>query len=112
MGYLYDNHSDISEEWKYYNDGKSWLFRTLKKKKTIFWIKVLNDTFIIAFWFADRAEPMIEQSNLTASIKNDFKIAKKYKMGRSNTRSLALTISNANDIDNIIKLIEIKKKLK
>jgi len=41
--YLYDHHKDISEEWKYYNDGKSWLFRTLKKKMTIFWIRVLNE---------------------------------------------------------------------
>ena len=26
ISYLCDNNNDISEEWKYYNDGKSWLF--------------------------------------------------------------------------------------
>ena len=35
LSYLYDNNTAISEKWKYYNDGKSWLFRTLKKNKTI-----------------------------------------------------------------------------
>ncbi len=28
--YLHENHKDISEVWKYYNDGKNWLFRTSK----------------------------------------------------------------------------------
>ena len=32
MSYLYDNNKDISQTWKYYKDGKSCLFRTLKKK--------------------------------------------------------------------------------
>jgi len=34
--FLYDNYSDISEQWRFYNDGKSWLYRTLRKKKTIY----------------------------------------------------------------------------
>lgn len=33
MAYLYDHHQDITERWRFYNDGKLWLFRTLKKKK-------------------------------------------------------------------------------
>ena len=33
LSYLYDSNKDISEEWKYYNNGKTWLFRTLKKKR-------------------------------------------------------------------------------
>ena len=112
LNYLYDNHTEISEEWKYYNDGKSWLFRTLRKNKTIFWIRVLNDTFNIAFWFADKAASIIEQSDLSESIKKDFKNAKRYKMGRSNTRSVVITMSGSNDIDSVIKLIEIKLKIK
>ena len=33
ISYMYDNNNDISEVWKCYNDGKSWLFRTLKRRK-------------------------------------------------------------------------------
>jgi len=108
LNYLYDNHNDLSEEWKFYNDEENWLFRTLKKKKTIFWIGVLKDTFRIAFWFGDKVESIIEQSDLTESIKNDFKNAKKYKIGRS----VSITMSDSKDIDNVIKLIEIKLKIK
>jgi len=105
MSYLYDNHKDISEEWNYYNDGKSWLFRTLKRGKTIFWIRVLSDTFRIAFWFGDKAEPIIEQSDLTENIKNGFKIAR--KMGIMG-RCISIEMSDSKDFDNVKKLIGIK----
>jgi Protein of unknown function (DUF3788) len=109
MSYLYDNHKDISKEWNYYNDGKSWLFRTLKKKKTLFWVRILNDTFRIAFWFGDKAESFIEQSDLTENIKNEFKIAK--KMGVMG-RCISIEMSDSKDFDNVKKLIEIKVKIK
>ena len=108
MNYLYDNHNDISEEWKFYNDGKCWLLRTSKKKKTLFWMGVLKDTFRISFWFGDKAESIIEQSALTERVKNDFKNAKRYKIGRG----ISITMSDSKDIDNVIKLIEIKLKIK
>lgn len=107
MSYLYDNHKDISEEWNYYNDGKIWLFRTLKGKKTIFWIRVLSDTFRIAFWFGDKAEPIIEHSELTEDIKNGFKAAK--KMGVMG-RCISIEMLDLKDFDQVKKLIEFSKK--
>ena len=108
INYLHDNHPDITEVWRFYNDGKSWLFRTLKKDKTIFWIKVLEDTFRITFYFGDKAEPIIEQSDLPESIKTDFRIAKRY----NTIRGISITMADSVDADNAIKLIEIKLQLK
>jgi hypothetical protein len=108
LTYLHGNHADISEEWKFYNDGKSWLFRTLKKKKTIFWIRVLKGTFRVGFWFGDKAEPIIVQSDLPESIKNDFKNAKRYNL----VRSVSIIMADTRDLDIVIKLIEIKLKIK
>ena len=108
INYLHDNHPDITEVWRYYNDGKSWLFRTLKKDKTIFWIKVLEDTFRITFYFGDKAEPIIEQSDLPESIKTDFRNAKRY----NTIRGISITMTDSVDADNAIKLIEIKLQLK
>ncbi len=31
--HLYQHHTDISEVWRFYNDGKCWLFRYIKKTK-------------------------------------------------------------------------------
>lgn len=108
INYLYDNYNDISEEWNFYNDGKSWLFRTLRKKKTVFWIGVLKDTFRIAFWFGNKAEAIIEQSDLPESIKISYRNAKKYKIGRS----ISIILKSPSDAENAIKLVDLKLKLK
>lgn len=104
MAYLYDNNKDISEVWKYYNDGKSWLFRSLKKKKTIFWIKVLEDTFRIAFWYPIRLESAIMESNLPDSLKIQYKEAKSF----NKMRGIYIDIQDSNDLINIKKLIDFK----
>ena len=104
MSYLYDNYTDISEIWKYYNDGKSWLFRTLKKKKTIFWINILDDTFRIAFYFADRLEPIILNSELSESLKTEYKGAKRF----NKSRCIYIDIQDTGDFQEIKKLIDLK----
>ncbi len=107
VSYLHDNHSDISEVWRFYDDGKCWLFRTLKKKKTIFWIGIVDGAFQVSFYLADKATPFILQSELSEKIKNEFlnTIGNKF-------RSITIKMINADDAENVIKLIEIKLKLK
>jgi hypothetical protein len=112
MSCLHQNHPDISEVWRYYNDGKSWLFRILKKKTTIFWINVLSNTFRVAFYFSDKAELLIEQSNLPDEMKSNFKNAKKMKMGKGAIRSIVIDMKDSADVDNVIKLSELKLKMK
>jgi hypothetical protein len=105
--YLRDNHTDITEVWRFYDDGKCWLFRTLKKKKTIFWIGILDGTFRVSFYLADKATPLILQSELPEKMKNEFLNAAGNKF-----RSVTIKMNDANDAENVIKLIEIKLKLK
>ena len=58
------DYKEVSEVWRYYNDGKQWLFRLMQKKKTICWIGVLKDTFKVSFYYGDKAESLIESSDL------------------------------------------------
>jgi hypothetical protein len=102
------NHKDISEVWRYYNDGKQWLFRLMQKKKTVFWIGVLKDTFRVSFYLGDKAEPLIESSDLPDSIKNSFKSTKRY----NNFRGITLKIKDEKDVENVLKLTAVKLKLK
>ena len=108
INYLHENHADITEEWKFYNDGKCWLFRTIKKKKTIFWIGVTDGAFRVTFWLGDKAEPLILSSDLPDQIKNDFAEAKRYKIGRA----LSIIMADAEDVGSVITLIGIKMKMK
>ena len=108
INYLYSNYSDITEAWRFYNDGKCWLYRTLRKKMTNYWLGILKDTFRITFYLSDKAEVLIEESSLTESIKEEFWNAKRSTFGRS----ITVVVRSAEDVNNILKLIEIKLKIK
>jgi hypothetical protein len=96
------------EVWNYYNDGKNWLFRVILKKKTLFWIGVLEDTFRITFYFGDKAEPVIEKSSLPEEIKTAFKNGKRY----GKIRSISLKVKGQEDVDNALVVAGIKVAMK
>lgn len=106
--HLHDHYTDITEVWRFYNDGKCWLFRTLRKKKTIFWLGVIKDTFRITFYLGDKAQPLIEDSTITDEVKNKFRDAKPSKFGRA----VSITIANSLDFEDVKTLIDVKLKLK
>jgi len=58
FGHIHINYPEFIGEWRYYYDGKSWLLKTTKKSKTIFWLSVVQDSFKITFYFGDKAEPV------------------------------------------------------
>ena len=107
INYLHDNYTDISEVWRFYDDGKCWLFRTLKKKKTIFWIWISDGTFRVTFYLPDKAIPLLDQSNLPERIKTEYMNTQNNKF-----RSITIKMNDNDDAENVIKLIEIKLKLK
>jgi len=106
--HLYEKHLNITEEWRFYNDGKSWLYRALQKKKTLYWIGVIKDTFRISFWFGDKAEPIIEASSLPEKIKEEFRNAKRY----GKIRAVSIEMRSNEDLQNVILLLELKVKMK
>lgn len=108
MDHVNDNYKDISSGWRYYNDGKQWLFKLTQKKKTIFWAAILEDTFRVTFYFGDKAESLIDNSDLPQKIKDDFKGSKRY----GSIRVISMKMSDLTDIENAKKLISIKTKLK
>ena len=108
LAYVKDNYKDVTEEWRYYNDGKQWLFKIQFKKKTIFWASVFKDTFRVTFYFGDKAEAMIEGSLVPQKVKDDFRNAVRF----GNLRPITTIVNENQDIDNIIKLIDVKVRLK
>ncbi|HOW09816.1 MAG TPA: DUF3788 family protein [Bacteroidales bacterium] len=101
-------YSGITKEWRYYNDGKQWLFKLQHKKKTVFWSSVEGNTFRITFYFGNKSEPVIEESDLPGTIKDQFRSAKTF----GNMRPVTFIISDNMDIDPILKLIDLKTRIK
>jgi hypothetical protein len=108
MNYLTDNYENTAGEWRFYNDGKQWLFKMQQKKKTLFWISLLKNSFRITFYFGNKAEPLIMNSILAEKIKADFTSSKRF----GSIRAITTIISDPSDLENIYTLIDLKAGIK
>ena len=107
MSYTAETYNDTGS-WNYYNDGKQWLFKLVNRKKTIFWAGIMTGTFRITFYFGDKVEPLLAASDLPEKIKDEFKSAKRYGA----VRAISIVMNDQTDVDNVLKLIAIKHKMK
>ena len=106
--FLEGNYPNYTGEWRYYNDGKSWLYKIVKKTKTICWVTVYLGKFTTTFYFPDRAESLIINSSLRRKYIEQFVNARRF----GKTRGLTVDIRKASDLSTTKKLIAIKEDFK
>lgn len=106
--FIHSEHPEFDEEWRYYKDGKSWLLKIVRKKKTVCWISVQQKHFKMTFYFTDRAEPAIMGSSISNELKEQFRNGKYY----NKIRGLTITFSNKKDVEYAKTLIDIKLNTK
>jgi len=106
--YIHTEYSDFSKQWKYYNDGTSWLLKVTKKSKTVFWLSIIHGSFKITFYFGDKAEQFILESKISDALKNQFKDGKRY----GKIRGLTLIMDKKQNVKFVKELISIKQKIK
>jgi hypothetical protein len=104
---IHAKYPEVTEEWNFYNDGKRWLMKTMRKKKNLFWTGVHPDTFRITFYFTDKAEPLIEKIGLPEPLLDTFRNGKYY--GR--IRALSIKVLTGEDVDHVLKLVDIRVKV-
>jgi len=105
---LKEQYPAFTGEWRYYNDGKSWLFKITKKKKTVCWVSVYENMFKTAFYFSDKAEDLITKSKLGKKYIDQFINGKRF--GR--IRAIFVEIKKSTDLNTTKILMDIKEKLK
>jgi len=59
---LAESYPSVTTEWRYYNDGKSWLMKGIHKKKTVFWLGVKNGGFHIVCYFTEKTAAVAARS--------------------------------------------------
>ena len=104
FAFIQEEHPDFESEWRFYKDGNAWLMKTTRKKKTIFWLSVVADGFIVAFYFGDKAEPAILESDLSKARKDDFVNGKRY----GKVRGISITMTSDDDLADVKALIPIR----
>jgi hypothetical protein len=98
----------LVHEWNYYKDGKSWLCKVINKKKTVFWLSVWDGYFQIGFFFTEKHLEGIAALEVDEKIKEDF--CKQKPVGK--LLPMIFKISQKEQLGDLLKVVEFKKKLK
>lgn len=106
--YIAEAHPEVTKDWRYYKDGKSWLMKIILKKKTICWISVFKHKFKMTFYFVDKAEQFIMDSKISDELKQQFKEAKYY----NKIRPLTIDFKKNKDVEYAKIIFEVKIKQK
>jgi hypothetical protein len=103
-----EDYPAFCSEWRYYNDGKSWLYKITAKKRTVCWVSVCDNAFKTTFYFPDRAEDLIVASKLKREYIDQFIHGKRY----GKIRGVTVTVKKSVDLNATRALIEIKERVK
>ena len=106
--FINESYPSFSGQWRYYKDGKSWLYKITKKKKTICWVSVYSNKFKTTFYFPDKAEDLITASKLRKQHIDQFVHGKRY----GKIRGITVDVNKPVDLNSTKKLIEIKEQVK
>jgi len=101
------NHN-LTVEWHYYNDGKSWLGKVLHKKKNLCWLSIWNVGFKLTFLFTEKTIKGIHELAIDEENKN---IAKKTKP-TGKLIPIILLLKNKKTMDDALKILEYKMNIK
>lgn len=94
-------------EWNYYKDGKSWLGKLVKKKKTICWVSIWDKMFKTTFYFNEKNENTLKGTRLSKDlIENYFNQPRIGKI-----RPLIIALKSELPLKTVRQLIALKEKL-
>ncbi len=100
-------HPDVTIDWKFYNDGKSWLCKISHKKKTVCWLSVWEGMFKVTFYFNPKTAPGVEQLDIPETVKRrlmDLDTSRKFL-------PLTFEIRTLSDIEWIDPVFRYKKRV-
>jgi hypothetical protein len=99
----HEDHPDFEERWKYYNDGKQWLFNVARKKKTLFWLSVEDGWYRVTFYLTPRGGEALLGSGLPEELKAQYRAAEGKKF-----RGVTIVIKAKKDLSSYEELLAIK----
>lgn len=105
---IHAEHPDLSESWRYYADGKSWLLKVSRKAKTVFWLSVEQGSFRVGFYFPDRLTEKLLASDLSAARKAEIRSSA--PMGK--LRPVSVSFGSQRGVRDVLTLISLKQSLK
>jgi hypothetical protein len=96
----------LSESWKYYADGKSWLLRVSRGTKTVCWVVVERGAFRVGFYFPERALGTLLASDLSDERKAELRAA----APSGKLRRVSIRFGARRGIDDVMTLVALKRQ--
>lgn len=97
--------SDAKLEWRYYQDGKAWLGKLVRKKKTVCWVSIWDRAFRTTFYFTTKSGREIERLPIAQELKDAFRATSSSKL-----RPITVEVSHRKDLGDLFTLIAYKKE--
>ena len=101
-------HPDFTREWRYYNDGKSWLMKVQHKARTVFWLSLTDGSFRATFYFPGKAEDAVMESGISQELKEQFTNRDRAKKNHG----LTVGFRKKKDVEQAMKLCSLKLTIK
>ncbi len=95
---------ELSYEWRFYRDGKSWLCKITNKKKTVAWLSLWEGFIKIGFYFTEKTRVGIIDLNIDDEIKSSF--VKAAPIGK--LIPLTIVLESKNKIEDFRKIAKYK----
>ena len=108
QSFLRNEFAEYEGEWRFYKDGNAWLHKVVRKKKTLCWVTVSADVFMVTCYFPDRAEDPICNSAMNPELIEQFVHGKHY----GKTRGLTILTREPADLENIKIMLNIRHAIK
>ena len=102
------NENKLTIEWNYYEDGKSWLCKIIKKMKTVCWLSIKNNGINLSFYFTEKNINGVKELEIDEKIKGI--VDKTENVGK--LLPIIFVIDNKNKINDAMKIMEYKIKIK
>ena len=100
--------NEMSHEWRYYRDGKAWLCKIQKKKKTIIWMSAWNGFMKATIYFPIRLLDHVFDLDISKKQKEAIKTAK--EVGKSKPCTFEIRDTKIfGDLEKVM-LLKIKSK--
>jgi hypothetical protein len=94
----------LESEWRFYKDGKAWLCKITRNKKTVAWLSAWHGCFKVACYFTERSGAGIPDLSIDDALKERYRTHA--PIGR--LKPLVVEVRKRSQLSDVFALLEYK----
>jgi hypothetical protein len=98
----------LCAEWRYYSDGKSWLYKVTEGKQTICWVSARSGTFTATFYVASQHAREVQGSGVDSDLVSAWRSGKP----GAKTRPITVEVRRQAQLADVRRLVDLKRRIR